>query len=89
VLVVGLTACVPPLDCMVYELPSLPVTVTVVALLALTVNVAVCPAVMLAGAAVTVMVGGVWVLLLDELTRPPPHPVITMVQTRPVKLQKE
>lgn len=43
-LVVGLTFCVPPFAAKLYELPSLPVTVTVVALDAVTVNVDELPA---------------------------------------------
>lgn len=64
-LAAGVTDCVPPLDGSVYELPSLPVTVIEVALVALTVKVDDCPAVTVAGLAAMVMVGGVCVLPLD------------------------
>jgi hypothetical protein len=56
---VGLTLCVPPLAVgIVYELPSLPVTVTCVELEAVTVRVEELPSVIESGFAVIVTVGG-------------------------------
>jgi hypothetical protein len=57
VVAAGLTACVPPLGCRVYELPSLPATVTVVALVAITVKVEELPAATDAGLASIATVG--------------------------------
>jgi hypothetical protein len=57
VVAVGLTACVPPLGCNVYVLPSLPVTATCVALLAVTVNVEELPSLIEVGLATIVTVG--------------------------------
>jgi hypothetical protein len=54
---VGLTDCVPPLDGKVYVLPSVPVTVTWVALVAATVKVDELPEVIEAGLAVMLTVG--------------------------------
>jgi hypothetical protein len=51
----GLTDCVPPVPDRVYELPSLPVMVTAVALTAETVSVALLPGAMAAGVAVMLM----------------------------------
>lgn len=67
---VGLTVCVPPVDCMVYVLPSDPVTVTCVAFVADTVKVDELPAVIVVGLEVMLTVGvGVLVKVA------PPHPV--------------
>ena len=55
----GLTACVPPFGCRAYVLPSVPVTVTWVALLAVTVNVEDPPAATDAGLATMVTVGAI------------------------------
>jgi hypothetical protein len=54
---VGLTACVPPFAVRLYELPSLPATVTVVALDAVTVKVEGAPAATDVGLAVIATVG--------------------------------
>jgi hypothetical protein len=51
VVAAGLTACVPPLDCRVYVVPSVPVTVTAVALVATTVKVDELPGLMETGLA--------------------------------------
>jgi hypothetical protein len=61
VVTVGLTACIPPVGCSVYVLPSVPVTVTPVALVAATVKVDEFPATIEVGLAVmpTVGAGGV------------------------------
>jgi hypothetical protein len=57
VVAAGLTGCVPPVACNVYVVPSLPVTVTWLALVAATVRVADAPAVMDAGLALMLTVG--------------------------------
>jgi hypothetical protein len=57
VVAVGLTDCVPPVDVRVYELPSLPVIVTPVALVAVTVSVDDPPAVIEVGLAAILTVG--------------------------------
>jgi hypothetical protein len=57
VVVFGLTDCVPPVDCKVYALPSVPLTITPVALVAETVRVAELPAVIDVGLAVMLTVG--------------------------------
>jgi hypothetical protein len=57
VVAVGLTACVPPAAARVYELPSLPATVTVVAFAAVTVRVEELPAAIEVGFAEMVTVG--------------------------------
>ncbi len=54
---IGLTGCIPPFACKVYDLPSVPVTITLVALVAVTVNMDEPPEVIDAGLAVIVMVG--------------------------------
>ena len=66
----GLTACVPPAEVRLYELPSVPVTVTVVALEAATVKVEEPPAVMDAGLALTETVG----VVLDPVNVLLPQP---------------
>lgn len=58
VVVAGLTACWPPVADRVYELPSEPVTVTVVARVALTVRMDEAPAAIAVGLAVMLTVGG-------------------------------
>jgi hypothetical protein len=63
VVAVGLTACVPPLGCSAYVLPSLPVTVTCVAFAAVTVRVEGPPEVTEVGLAVMAVVGAVGVVL--------------------------
>ena len=71
----GLTACVPPFGCRAYVLPSVPVTVTWVALLAVTVNVEDPPAATDAGLATMVTVGTVAVtvtIAVAEADPPPP-----------------
>jgi hypothetical protein len=81
VVALGLTGCVPPVACSVYELPLLPVTITPVALVAVTVNKDELPAVIDAGLAVMATVGagfGVTVMVVDcELF--PPGPVAVAV----------
>jgi len=77
VVAVGLTTWVPPVGCSVYELPSLPVTVTWAALVALTVNVDEPPATIAVGLAVTVTVGAGEVLPLYF-----EHPVLNTESTR-------
>lgn len=57
VVAVGLTDCVPPFGWRVYELPSVPVTVTDVALVAVTVRVDEDPDEIVVGFAVMVTVG--------------------------------
>ena len=54
---VGLTDCAPPFEAKVYELPSLPLTVTAVALLAVTVNVEELPEVIEVGSAAILTLG--------------------------------
>ena len=54
---VGLTACVPPVEFKVYELPSVPVTVTCVAFVAVTVSVDELPELTEVGLAVMLTVG--------------------------------
>jgi hypothetical protein len=81
VVVAGLTACVPPLGCRVYVLPSLPVTVTCVAFIAVAVKVDELPEVIEAGFAVMVIVGAgfgvtVTAVLADVF---PPAPVAVAV----------
>jgi hypothetical protein len=56
---VGLTDCVPPPGCNVYELPSVPVTVNCVAFVAVTVKVEEAPSVIVRGVAVMFTVGAV------------------------------
>jgi hypothetical protein len=57
VVAVGLTLCVPPAGCKLYELPSEPVTLTWVALLAVTVSIDVAPGVTVVGFAEMETVG--------------------------------
>lgn len=81
VVAVGLTICVPPVASKVYELPLLPVTVTVVAFAAATVKVDELPVVIEVGFAVMVIVGAgigvtVTLALADEF---PPAPVALAV----------
>jgi hypothetical protein len=57
VVTVGLTACVPPVACRVYALPSDPVTLTKVAFVAVTVKIDELPDVIEAGLALMPMVG--------------------------------
>ena len=54
----GLTDCVPPLGCSVYELPLVPVSVTCVAFVAVTVKMDGFPAITEVGFAMIVTVGG-------------------------------
>ena len=74
---VGLTACVPPVGCSVYALPSEPLIVTCVAFVAVTVNVEEFPAVMEAGLAAIVTVAPVgWVTVTIAVAEAvPPGPV--------------
>jgi hypothetical protein len=68
----GLTDCVPPEAAIVYELPSLPLTVTVFALLADTVKVEELPAAIEVGLALMVTVGaGLMVTVADAEAFPP------------------
>jgi hypothetical protein len=76
---VGLTACVPPAGCSVYEVPSLPATVTLVALVAVTVKVDELPAAIDVGLALMAIVGTGGVLLM----LPPAHPVRSSGSKRP------
>lgn len=76
---VGLTLCVPPVDCSVYVLPLLPVIVTCVAFAAVTVRVDELPAVIAPGLAAMVTVGVVPVELFLKLT---PHPANSRDQQR-------
>jgi hypothetical protein len=74
------TACVPPVVARLYELPSLPVTVTCVALVAATVNVEEDSALMVVGLATVVTVGtGSTVIVAAALTVTPLLPVATAV----------
>ena len=77
----GLTVCVPPLGCRVYVLPSLPVTVTWVAFIAVTVNVDEPPAAIDAGLAVMLTVGGGFVVTVTVAPAVvfPPAPVADAV----------
>lgn len=79
VVVVGLTACVPPAACRVNEVPSLPATVTLVESVAVTVKVEELPAAIDVGLAVMATVGAGDVLLMLPLT----HPVNSRVSKRP------
>ena len=63
----GVTACVPPLACSVYEVPSVPVTVTCVALVAVTVRIDELPEVIEVGFAVMLTVGA-WFAAEDTAT---------------------
>jgi len=85
VVAVGLTACVPPLGEREYELPSLPATVTLVALVAITVKVEELPAATDAGLAVMATVGAEDGLLV----RPPTHPVNIEKTKRPGSMKKK
>jgi hypothetical protein len=58
VVAAGLTACVPPVGCRGYELPSVPVTVTCVEFVAATVKMDEPPERMEAGLAAMLTVGG-------------------------------
>jgi hypothetical protein len=74
VVTVGLTNCSPPLADNVYLVPSVPVTITCVALTAATVRVDELPEVMEVGNAVMVTVGGgfgVTVTVAAAVTLPP------------------
>jgi hypothetical protein len=74
VVTVGLTVCVPPVADKGYEVPSLPVITTTVALVALTVNVEEVPDVIAGGVAVTVTDGAgleVTVTVAAAVTVPP------------------
>jgi len=73
VVAVGFTVCVPPAAGRVYELPSEPLIVTVLAFVAATVSVADVPAATVVGFDVMVTVGNGSVIL--PLT--PPHPTAT------------
>jgi hypothetical protein len=81
VVVVGLTNCVPPVACRVYELPSDPVTVTAVALVAATVKVDELPEVIEAGLEVIVTVGAGFCVTVTVAgaTAVPPAPVAVAV----------
>jgi hypothetical protein len=79
VVAVGLTACVPPLGSRVYELPSLPATVTAVALVAVTVKVDESPAATEVGLAAIATAGAGDVLIRLPLT----HPVVNRESKRP------
>jgi hypothetical protein len=70
VVALGLTACVPPVAARVYELPSLPATVTEVAFAAVTVRVEDAPAAIDAGLAVMATVGAVFVGVLTFAEHP-------------------
>jgi hypothetical protein len=80
VVAAGVTAFVPPVEDIVYELPSVPVTATVVALLAAMVSVEEAPAAIDAGLAVTVTAG----VVCGGVVRcsVPPHPATT-ARSRP------
>jgi hypothetical protein len=62
VVLAGVTGCVPPVELSWYELPSDPVTLTVEALVAVTVSVDEAPAAMEAGAAIMLTVAGLTML---------------------------
>jgi hypothetical protein len=80
---VGLTDWVPPPACKVYLVPSLPVTVTWVAFVAVTVKVDALPAAIEAGLAAIATVGaGAMALKL------PPHPVNSRSSRRPGGIQE-
>jgi hypothetical protein len=75
---VGVTVCVPPAAWRVYALPSLPLTVTWVALVAATVKVDELPALIEVGLAVMLTVGAVAELpdpLASLFLKLAPHPV--------------
>lgn len=81
VVAAGLAVCVPPFGSRVYELPSDPVTVTCVALVAVTVKVEELPAVIEAGSAVILTVGipGTATVTVVVTVVFPPAPVATAV----------
>ena len=79
VVTVGLTACVPPFGCRVYELPSVPVTITWVALLAVTVKVDELPELIEGGLAVMVTVGDAATVTVVVAVVVPPVPVAVAV----------
>ena len=73
-MVVGLTACVPPVGCSVYAVPSLPAIVTVVAFVAVTVKIDDVAAMIEVGLAVMVTTGtglGVTVTVAAAVIFPP------------------
>ena len=70
----GLTACVPPPAGSAYELPSLPLTATSVALVAVTVNMDEAPAIIAAGLAEMPLVG----IAGAALNWVPPHAASSM-----------
>ena len=76
----GLTTCVPPFACRLYVLPSVPLTVTCVALVAVTVSVDEAPAAIDVGLALIPMIGaaGGFVPLLKT-----PHPVSSRSMEKP------
>lgn len=81
VVALGLTACVPPLGCKVYVVPSLPATVTCVALLAVTVSVEEAPAAIKVGLATMLTVGAVlaFTITVAVADADPPGPVAAAV----------
>jgi hypothetical protein len=81
VVTVGLTIWLPPLGCRVYELPSLPLIVTAVELVAVTVNVDDLPEIIDAGLALMLTVGAAgWVTVTVALAVVlPPAPVAVAV----------
>jgi hypothetical protein len=79
VVTVGLTACVPPFGCRLYELPSVPVTITWVALVAVTVKVDELPELIEGGLAVMVTVGDAATVTVVVAVVVPPVPVAVAV----------
>ena len=80
VVAVGLTDCAPPFDDRVYELPSVPVIVTAVALVAITVRVEELPEVIDVGLAAILTVGAGLVTVTVALAEIfPPVPVAVAV----------
>lgn len=77
---VGLTDCAPPFEAKMYELPSLPLTVTAVALLAVTVSVEELPEVIEVGFAAILTIGAGLVTVTVALAEIfPPAPVAVAV----------
>jgi hypothetical protein len=81
VVAVGLTVCVPPFGCRVYELPSVPVTITWVAFTADTVKMDELPDAIEVGFAVMLTVGGGFELTVRVALAEvfPPAPVAAAV----------
>jgi hypothetical protein len=79
VVAVGVTEMLPPEALRLYELPSFPATVTVVAFAALTVKVDAFPAAMEAGFAVMLTDGAAFTVTVADAAASPPAPLAVTV----------